>query len=441
MGSRFVTLTMTLLAIIIACQSPIKVAALSDAQANVLNGKILHYDTEVNASCGLGGGPITGLTTGTSDGSVWQSGLQPPYILEQFAIETLKDVAKKMGTTPDKTVTEEHVIALVAFMVGEGGDINNLDLFNPLNTGLNAPELINGAQRGDGVQSFKSFDAGVEATARTITGSFQSRLAATLVNQTSTAIQFMGALTYYNRYPGNDSWASASRPPNASSYYRERLQLVQQVKNQYADLAGLVVGTPELEQVKNITNKAKLVYHPSADKSPAADTAIAGGGGRAGDSVCSGDAGPVLGSLVSTALNLAWDTPKHGKQMTDAKPSYQSAMPKFNGSTGLDEWSDCGVFTSTAIISSGADTNFPKRVTFVQQDYMKNHPEKYQARGLIKVSSELQPGDILVNSSHTFLFVGPQANGFNSVSASQHDHVPEATNFYDDGFYGYRIIK
>jgi murein DD-endopeptidase MepM/ murein hydrolase activator NlpD len=228
---------------------------------------------------GAGGQPASPGAGGAATSGTWNSGLQPPYILEQFAIEVIKNVATKMNQpNPEDFVTEEHVVALIAFMVGEGGDINNRNLYNPLNTGINAPELLASGNNGSGHQWFKSFDAGVEATARTMVGTKQSRLATTILDKTSTAEQFMKALTYYKDYPGNMYWAALSDPsyngndgvpalgPNAPQiYYDQRIALVNRVRKNYSGTAGLIIGTTAREEKEKLTATEKLKFHPTSD--------------------------------------------------------------------------------------------------------------------------------------------------------------------------------
>ena len=152
-----------------------------------------------------------------------------------------------------------------------------------------------------------------------------------------------------------------------------------------------------------------------------------------GISDCS--SGIVSGNIVQTALNLAWGTQGHGKDEADAKPSYQIAMPKYNGSAGDDEWSDCGVFVATVMVASGADPNYVKRGTSLQISYIQSHPEKYSVFDNINSTSDLQEGDILINSQHTYIYTGQtgsQANGYNAVGASLHGHVPQVTTTYFD---------
>ncbi len=217
---------------------------------------------------------------------IYSSGLSGPYILEQWAIHTLKAIAKKQNIDESKTVTKEHVIALVAFALGEGGDIMNQDLYNPLNTGINASELIEGSHSVSGVQAFKSFDAGVEATARTMVGSNQNRLAKTLSNPDSSAKDFMKALTYYQKFSGNKLWAEASMPPRQDSYFNERLDLVKQVRKDYSNIASYVIGTRTLEQADGKREKSKLVYDGGSNLSAIDDT-----GGDTQDCSCTPKSG------------------------------------------------------------------------------------------------------------------------------------------------------
>lgn len=131
------------------------------------------------------------------------------------------------------------------------------------------------------------------------------------------------------------------------------------------------------------------------------------------------------GNVVQTALNLAWPSTGHGKEMADAKPSYQVAMPRYNGATTDDPWSDCGVFVSTVMIASGADPTYPKRDTGAQLDYLQASSKYTEITS--RNTADIQPGDIFVTDGHTFLYVGPQSGGYSTVAASLHDHVPQAS--------------
>src|SRR3990167_1969443 len=94
-----------------------------------------------------------------------------------------------------------------------------------------------------------------------------------------------------------------------------------------------------------------------------------GGGSASPGSGCS--SGIVAGSIVKTALGLAWPSGQHGPNKEDATPEYQVALPKYNGNTGSGGGGGCGVFVATVMIASGADPSYPKRGTFIQGPYVR----------------------------------------------------------------------
>ena len=344
------------------------------------------------------------------DSGSWDSGLKPPYILEQWAIETLKDLAKKKGTSESDAVTKEHVTALVAFAIGEGGDINNGDLFNPLNTGIDAPELVAGGHSVSGVQSFKSFDAGVEAAARSFAKPQYSRLATALLKSDSTAKQFMHALSY-NWENGGAIWAEASK--DEPTYYQGRLALVRQVNGNYKSFASLVIGTPGKELPENKRDASKLKFDS--------------GGGSVDDSstgaTCGSNGSTNATGIAAEALKLSWPDDTHG---TTPTPEYKQAYDKFNSKgPGI---ADCGGFVATVMHASGADKDYPPGGTAAQEAYVRAHPDKYDVVDKVSSTSDLKPGDILIvnqgsgsgASGHTYIYVGPQsaAHNFDEASAS-----------------------
>lgn len=228
----------------------------------------------------------------------------------------------------------------------------------------------------------------------------------------------------YNWGPSNvQSRLSANSPlsaaPDETSNY---------VSNTYLVISsGFTKGSARNGPVKDQTN-GKTV---STDSGPSA----------AGSS-CSD--GVVAGSIVNTALNLAWDSGGHSFLEASAKPTYRTAMPQFNGATADKPFSDCGVYISTIMIASGADKEFPKRLTTNQRSYLASSNKYTEIKAT--TSADLAPGDIFVNSSHIYMFVGPQPKGFSIVAASLGDHVPEAGHnayFYQNGNTGeaFRIFR
>jgi len=433
--------------------------ALSEKQRKLMSQQIYYYDQDVSASCAESGlGTVDVNSSGATSGS-WNSGLQPPFILEQFAIETLKDLAGKQKISTDVTVTEEHVIALIAFMWGEGGDIANGSKYNPLNTGINAPDLLDGANNGQGRQSFKSFDAGVEGTTRTMVGSYQSRLASTLSIKESTAEQFMEALTYYKRYPGNKFWAALSDPdyqgddglpaygPDAPrKYYESRIVLVNSVRARYADMAGTVIGTDKHEATLKITAKEKLTYHPSTDHSSSTNqnsSSWTEGTGCIGGSQT--NATGTAKAIVDTAMELAW--PNRHEPLLEAKPEYLAALRKVHPDAlkpgePFIGGADCSVFVTTVMRLSGADPNYQQAPTTGQMKYVESHPEKYEHIPNITSDSQLQAGDILINSGHTWIYVGPQKDGNTRADASHGERMPmRQTPYFKDARGNYNAYR
>jgi hypothetical protein len=410
------------------------------------------YSASVSVSAGTSAASSAGNIVDLKDNSTayYTSSLQPPYILEQYAIHVLKALAQKTGLPEANFVTFEHVLGLLAFMWREGGDINSPHKFNPLNTGIFIEGLHDDPPAGDGAQGFISFDAGVEATASTMLGNNQKRLAVVLADPTSNATQFMEALTYYQRYEANYAWASASQntpedPNKQDKYYAKMLEYVNNVRNDYKNIASTVIGSDDIlveEANANMHEPSKVVFNATTSN---ASTVL-----YASDNACNYETNnaAVAGNIAQTALNLAWPDKGHGKNKSDATMAYQTTAPQYNSVfAGADEtsdvWSDCGAFVGTVMRASGADSNYPGRGSHSQLNYVSSHPEKYQIVDWTN-TSQLQPGDVLVYSlydddtgerlgGHTYIYTGSNGNGFNMAEGSWKSHVPQAGRAYVHG--------
>lgn len=155
------------------------------------------------------------------------------------------------------------------------------------------------------------------------------------------------------------------------------------------------------------------------------------------------------GSIVQTALALAWPTEfttPTANRATAITPTtaYAAALQQFNPSeytaTGGDG-DDCGVFVATVMRDSGADPNYPVVSTVTQAEYVIAHPTLYKIIYPATSTAQLEPGDILIINDgttdingvinvgaagggaggHTYIYVGPQAGGYNEASASLGD--------------------
>jgi hypothetical protein len=179
-------------------------------------------------------------------------------------------------------------------------------------------------------------------------------------------------------------------------------------------------------------------------------------------STCAAGDGAVAGDIVKTAINYSWPD-YHNAPYLNMKPSYKAAIDKAqaNGEYvgGLSHPGvDCGGFVTRVMRDSGADPNYNwgphdgrQGATPAQQAYMDAHPDKYQNLGTKNSTADLQPGDIAINSEHTYLYVGKQA-GFNGNSASasvsftgESWRTPMASNAYFSNSAGsftwYRLKK
>lgn len=410
---------------------------LSALDCKSLNGTWTNWVPNNGKSCSTDSSGLD-ATAGT-DTPKWHTTIQPPYNLEDFVVEVLRDVAAKEGVPESSTVTDQHVLALVAFAYGEGGNLTNTDIYNPWNTGYSAPDLQPvGGHSTSGVQSYASFDDGVEATARVMTGTggssgYQTRLGQILKDPNTSAVDFMKALTYYQHYKNNLAWATASMPPNQSSYYQGRLDLIQTVQTNYKDIASSVIGPPGNSYTNNQHTVKPLRYSFGSGSS--------GSTGSSTDtsSSCSGG-GAVQGNIVQTALNFAWTDYPSGHNFSsygesEAKPEYVAAVKQYETDAGSNPagfttgYTDCGAFVATVMRASGVDPNYQQLGTSSQLAYVQAHSDKYTvlAPGSWK-TSDVQPGDVFISDGHTYIYVGKQSNGYSVAEASQGDHVPEVDN-------------
>ncbi|HEY5152561.1 MAG TPA: N-acetylmuramoyl-L-alanine amidase [Candidatus Saccharimonadales bacterium] len=357
---------------------------------------------------------VSADTNGAGSG-VWNSGLAAPYIVEQYAINVLEDLAQKKGHPATDAVTQQHVLALVAWALVEGGDINNDSLFNLYNTGYSSPELDAGAHTANGLGSYKSFDAGVEATARTL-ASGHGGMANVLMDPSSTATDFAHAESYSgtSSYPGTQEWAGAALSDPSGYENGTWKPVLEIVKSNYKTNAALVIGTTDHELIDNKTDATKLSTINSSGLTSSSS----------GD--CTGST-QGAGAIVQEALKLAWPDGSHGNT---PKPEYAAALQQYNaGNYTGNVGNDCGVFVSTVIRASGVDPNYPQSGTGAQWSYVVAHPEKYDVQYNVTSFSDLQPGDILIvggpggsnAAGHTWIYVGkqPGPQGFYSASASQ----------------------
>lgn len=136
----------------------------------------------------------------------------------------------------------------------------------------------------------------------------------------------------------------------------------------------------------------------------------------------SGCSGPVTGDAVATAIHYAWPE-YHPPNYLKLKPSYKSSVDKAKKASkyvggGIYPGVDCGGFVTRVMQDSGADPEYGGGGnTISQQSHMEGNPDKYIKLGQVRSTIDLQPGDIAINSRHTFMYVGEHP-GFETKVAS-----------------------
>ena len=263
--------------------------------------------TQSNASCcntlssssGSGSGAPSSAATGPF---TYTSNAQEPYYMEQYIIDLLKDIAQAEGVPPSVTVTQDHVVAMVAWQIKEGGNTHNTgNAFNLWNMGyLSSFSQLFTHGTSDGSQTgFASYDAGVEGNTIEMTGSNQSRIGKVLSTPGSTADQVLQAIAFPDLYPGNLAWAWGGQSTEAgaaayghSDYYPALLTLLSIVRSNYGKYASTEIGS--------VQNKG---YTPGAPGVPISSLKFSGGSG-------SGDATAALAS--SSGEKCAGSTTNNG---------------------------------------------------------------------------------------------------------------------------------
>lgn len=149
-------------------------------------------------------------------------------------------------------------------------------------------------------------------------------------------------------------------------------------------------------------------------------------GAPSGDSQAAG-ACTCSQAIIATAMSYAWPT-FHSPVYLNKKPAYETAVTKalsngeYIGPTNEPYLGiDCGGFVTRVMRDSAADKNYNSGNgnTITQQQYLDEHTSLYQKLGPQTTIRNLQPGDIAINSEHTFVYTGNQGfHGYNAMSAS-----------------------
>jgi hypothetical protein len=324
---------LTIISVLIFLENGLVGAAPNDTLQAILNGTP-YYDyagkDASSSSCGVNIVTIPNIPSDASSSGSWTAGpTTGPYYMEEFAINVLEDVAQKTNTPVSSVLTQEHVIALVGWFVREGGDIKdgppsgNLEsanLFNPLNTSI-TDSTIETTVAGGGLESFLSFNDGVEGTARTIVGSYQDRIAAVLTQPSSTAEQVANTIADFQYYPGNKAWASPGGQPteaqvvsdNQLNYLPTLLSAIENVRTDYVQYATLEIGTPNAELLENLNvNSVLLQYHPETATSTNTNSSTSSSQSNTSNCSSSSTGAGIANFVYYSQCDNSWGTVSYG---------------------------------------------------------------------------------------------------------------------------------
>lgn len=187
-----------------------------------------------------------------------------------------------------------------------------------------------------------------------------------------------------------------------------------------ADSPITVAPTETQDYLKNIYSLISSGFTKSGKASYPDPIPSVTGSATAGTTSASPNCGS-LGNVVQTAVKYAWPD-YHPPVYLDMKPEYETAIRaaqtagKYVGGGG-NPGIDCGGFVTRVMQDSGLDPNYGGGGnTDYQERYMREHTELYEP--IFPTSTaDMRPGDIAINDTHTYLYVG-QVAGFNSDTAS-----------------------
>ena len=226
----------------------------------------------------------------------------------------------------------------------------------------------------------------------------------------------------YEKSADSDSAVRSVRGGNATKIY-----------NQYKNAPALA-GSEAAENLNNPTGEEKVDEHGRAEQTTTPPQEESSSGGADGCKT-SGFAG---GNFDATLKAYAY--PEYKGMTTKPTDAYAAAVKKAK-SQGLYVGGttypgiDCGGFVTLLVRDSGYESgyNFNGKggPTSTQEDWMKKNWEPIKSSDV--TPGKLQPGDVAINSTHTFIWVatnGKNPDGFKApiASASLDERAPMADN-------------
>lgn len=229
---------------------------------------------------------------------------------------------------------------------------------------------------------------------------------------------------------------------NKDTTYESNNKVLQDVASSHdnvsiADWASAAKADPE-KYISNSTD-GSLPVHPTNPEGVKlfVDTIIkALNSSTSGGSYCS-DNGSGSGNVLESAKELAWPDSGHGPNNSEAKPEQKAAFLKAykNGQAQLGNnmvLSDCCRFVTTVLHHAGIIEQQADHTHLAGDSYNggDNIPI-LSGSGMVEIAntgdtSILQPGDILNNNQHCWIYGGENI----TIDASYTEHVAETKNSF-----------
>jgi hypothetical protein len=255
--------------------------------------------------------------------------------------------------------------------------------------------------------------------------------ASTLSSLKATNDPVQAAVIFHKGYEGSaDSYDKvvANRGGNAARVYQT-----------YSD-APAIAGSTASQDMQNPGGSDSQSTSEDQVKLMAASQPAGGGASGTINGSCTSDSFSG-GNISETVVAYAW--PQYAMR-TDQMPAYTDAVNKAKGQglyIGGYNGNDCGAFVTLLIRNSGFDEDYNSNGrggnTIAQEAWLAQHWDRISSTD----GGNRQPGDVAINSDHTYVYVG-QIGGFGSkiASASLGDRAPMAghESAVDPSFRWYR---
>jgi hypothetical protein len=291
--------------------------ALTQKQLDLLNSGSYYYD--YGGDCSSNDSGYTGGTSNLPTGPwSYKSNAQQPYYEEQFVIDLLKDIAQVKGVPESSTVTQEHVIAMIAWQLQEGGNTHNTgNDFNLWNMGYlsSFPQLFTHGTSDGSQTGFVSYDAGIEGNTIEMTGSLQGRIGTVLSNPGSSAADVLKAISYPDLTPGNLAWAWGNKKTEAAAaeydhtnYYPSLLNDLASTRSNYSTYATVVIGPADRGTNSPRVSSSLLTYNGgSGSNDPQPSTA----NGQSNSSSCGANSSTSVSCTDGSKSNILCEAQKY----------------------------------------------------------------------------------------------------------------------------------